>query len=406
MSGLVFSEENLIRGNVFKFEERLHSPLNKYVENGAILTTYFSQDENISTVDRGTGDIDKLFGKHSPFRWHKINNVPLYGFGQANPENTEENNIEDISIEGECQIIPDTVAPKQYDLFIINHLQMVHLFVVTAVHYDSMKPDGYYKINYRLWSTAQETIDKVEAQCLDTSYMDLRAIGTSTNPVVKEEDYLYRTRVEKMVDAMIDAYRGLYYNDRHNCFLYTNPSDGLRWFDLCGNEFMARYSIINHQDSTKVIVLHDKIQDNQMAVYNNNSVYNWLELGAPERLLQRFYFILHDASAYPLSSFELWGDGDVQIMQPISIRHAKINNQQYSFFDTDQLNAFLDKTKEPESSEYDKLIWRYIHKGNDIGVKDVSLYTGDALLNSIRHMDTFLYTPMIIYIIRQILGRP
>ena len=35
---LIFNEENMINGNIFKFEQRLQSHVNKYVENGAILT--------------------------------------------------------------------------------------------------------------------------------------------------------------------------------------------------------------------------------------------------------------------------------------------------------------------------------------------------------------------------------
>ena len=54
MSGqLIFDESTMINGNIFKFEDRLHSHMNKYIEKGSIFSIYFSQDENSSTVDRG-----------------------------------------------------------------------------------------------------------------------------------------------------------------------------------------------------------------------------------------------------------------------------------------------------------------------------------------------------------------
>ena len=133
MPQLIFSEKNMIEGNIFKYEQRLQTHLNKYTESGAILTTYFSQNENESTVDRGLQTIDELFGNKSPLRFNKISNLPLYGFGQANPDNTDDMQIEDINVEGDCQILPATIVPKPHDVFMINHLKMIALFEVTSV---------------------------------------------------------------------------------------------------------------------------------------------------------------------------------------------------------------------------------------------------------------------------------
>ena len=404
MSGqLIFNEESMINGNIFKFEQRLQSQTNKYIENGAILSTYYSQRENSITVDRGLQDIDQLFGKKSPMRYNKIKNLPLYGFGQANPDNTDDLQTEDINVEGECIILPVTIVPKQSDFFQINHLKMNVLFQVTSVSYDSMKPDGYYKIHYRLISTSPETLQDLQNHVMETYATELNALGTDTNPIIREDDFHYRNQVRQMVNQMITNYRALYYNKRHNCFLYHHPEMGLDWFDMCGNEFMARYSLMNMENSGNVIVLHNKLQDSQMSLYYSNSVYNWIELGAPARMIRHFFFNLIYAEGYPYSSFVRWGDGDIQIMQPLSNQQSKINYQEYSFFDNDTLNALLDDRHEPEN-EYEKLLWKFIYKPNQLNIHDVSLYTGDALIHSIKTIDTFLYTPIIIYIIRTILG--
>lgn len=402
MSQLIFSEQNMIEGNIFKYEQRLNTHLNKYTENGLILTTYFSQNENESTVDRGLQTIDELFGNKSPLRFNKIYNFPLSGFGQANPDNSDDMQIEDINIEGDCQILPSTIVPKPHDVFIINHLKMVALFEITTVTYDSMKVEGFYKIHYRLLSTNQETIDKLELQVVGKYQTDLNAVGSNINPIIQEDDFFYKMQVEQMVNAMINSYRALFYNQRHNCFLYHNPETGEDWFDMCGNEFIAKHSLMNPPNSTKVIVLHEKLRDSQFPLYYNNSIYNWLELGAPARLLQKFHFLLVYADGYPDSSFYQWDDGDIQIMIPISNNQAKINFQEYSFFDGEQLKIFTEGIA-PRGFAYDALIWKFIHKGNNLSIKDVPLTIGDALLSSIKHRDIYLYTPIIIYIIRKIL---
>lgn len=404
MSGqLIFNEESLINGNIFKFEQRLQSHVNKYIENGAILTEYYSQREDATTVDRGTRDIDQLFGNKSPLRFNRIENLPLYGFGQANPDNTDEQQIEDINVEGDCIILPSTIVPKPMDFFRINHLKMNAIFEVTNVTYDSMKVEGYYKIHYRLHSTSNETIENLNKQTIETYHTDLNAIGSNVNPIIRKDDFILKSKIQQMINSMITSYRSLFYNERHNCFLYHDHQTGLDYFDLCGNEFMAKHAIMNYENSSNVIILHDKVNERQMSYYYNNSIYNWIELGAPSRMIQKFYYILNNAEGYQDSSFNRWGDGDIQIMQPIPLQSVGLLNQDHSYFDDIQFQSFIGKD-EPVSSEYDKLIWKYINKHNSLNIQDISLYTADALLSSIKEIDVFLYTPIIIYIIREILS--
>lgn len=401
MNQLIFDESTMINGNIFKFEQRLHTHLNKYIENGPLLTNYFSQRESATTVDRGTKDIDQLFGKKSPLRFNRIRNFPLYGFGQANPDNTDEMQIEDINVDGDCIILPTTIVPKPLDFFTINHLKMTAVFEVTNVTYDSMKVDGYYKIHYRLISTSRETLESLENQTVEKYSVELNAIGSNINPIIQEDDMVYRKQVQQMVNKMIQAYKAMYYNDRHNCFLFHNPTTGEMWFDMCANEFMSKYGLMNPENSTNVVVLVDKLNDPQMSLIYNNSVYNWIELGAPSRLLQPFKFSLKFASQYPYSSFAMWSEGDIQIMQPLSLGQPSLM-EPYSMFDNDQMQSFMDPSVEP-GNEFDKLIWKFIYNKDNLTIHDVSLYTADTLLSSIKHTDTFLYTPIVLYIIRMIL---
>ncbi|MCM1221817.1 MAG: hypothetical protein NC548_45835 [Lachnospiraceae bacterium] len=403
MAGLIFDEKTMLDGNVFKFEQRLQSHMNKYVENGMILTTYFSQKESASTVDRGLQTIDELFGNKSPIRFNQINSFPLHGFGQTNPENTDEQQIEDINVEGDATIIPMTITPKQNDFFMVDHLKMLAIFQVTSVSYDSMKQNGFYKIHYRLHSTSTDTLHDLQKQTVAVYHTDLNAIGSDINPIIIEKDFIKINQVHQMVNQMINSYRALFYNERHNCFIYHDPETGMDLFDMCGNEFMSTYSIMNRRNSTKVIVLTDKLRDSQMPYFYNNSVYTWLELGAPMKMLQKFHYQLVDADGYPASSFYLWNDLNIKIIQPLATHQVGPNNQEYSFFDENQFSAFMDDDPGPISSEYDKLIWKFIHKKDDMNIQDVSLDTADALINAVRHIDTFLYTPIIVYIIRKIL---
>lgn len=391
----IYDQKILADGNVFKFEGRLKTNLNRYIDNGALLVTYFSQDENNSTVDRGLQSIDELFGKDSPLRFNKIEDFPIYGFNQANPENTDEQQTEDINVNGDCIILPSTIVPKPMDFFIIKHLKMNAIFEVTNVTYDSMKVDGFYKLSYRLHSTSEESIERIMKQVVKNYHTDLSAVGTNINPIIQEDDFILRGRINQMVSKMITSYRSLFYNKKHNCFLFT---DGMTTFDMCANEFIAKYSLMNIPNDYNVIVLNEKLGLNDLPKYYHNSIYSWIELGCPERLLQKFRYIKRSSDIYPYSSFVKWYD-DVCVIVPLSI-DEKTYEDVYTLFDDAQFEAFMGD-KEP-SNEYEKLLWKYIHRTN-LTIQDISLYTADALISSVNHWDVFFYTPILIYIIRQIL---
>lgn len=399
MNSLQFNEESLLTNNIFKYEQRLHSHTNKYVENGAVLTTYFNMNEDATTVDRGLKDIEQIFGKQSPLRYNQIDNFPLYGFNQANPNNTDENQVEDITVEGDCIILPSTIVPHQHDFFIVNHLKMRAFFQVVEVTYDSMKVEGYYKIRYRLHSTSAETQENLTKQTIGHYKCDLFAVGTQKNPIIKMEDFVRKAQIEDMVNDMITSYRSLYYNEKHNCFLYRDQKSGLRWFDLCGNDFIAKNSLMNFENGTNVITLHHKLNEPNSQVYYNRSIYSWIERDAPIRFLNKFNLRFLDGIDYRDSSFHMWSEDDIAVAVPAPQDcHAEMC---HPFFDTERIELFLNKDLVSEN-DYEMLIKKYIN-GQISSIQDISLYTSDALMSSIKNEDIFLYTPIIIYIIRKIL---
>lgn len=404
MNGLIFDEKTLLNGNIFQFEERLHSRLNKYVENGAVLCTYFSRDGSESTVDRGTLSIDQLFGENSPLRFSMILDFPIYGLHSTNPEDDEEVGVHDIRVDGDVLIIPGTVIPKQYDCFIINHLKMNAIFEITNVTYDSMKQDGFYKVHYRLHSTSKSTIDALKKQSIRTMHTDLNAVGSDVNPIITEDDYTKKIRINQMLNQMITMYRSMYYNERHNCFLFYDRSNGQTYFDMCANHFIGKYSLMNAPGNGNVLILLDKLQDSQFSQYYANSIYTWIELHCPKKLLQKFPYITSYADGYPYSSFVMWGEGNIEIIQPIRPEQDGTNFHTKYYLDDTQLNGFLDDEFPPRSNEFELLLWKYMHRPDTLSLKDISLDTGDPLIKFAKYSwETFIFTPIIIHIIRQIL---
>lgn len=397
MATLQFNQEVLLDKNIFKYEDRLHTHLNKYAaDNSMILCTYFNIDKDKTTTDRGLMDIEEVFGKKSPLRFNRIENFPLLGFGQTNPENTDENVMEDVVVNGECIIMPSTIVPLQNDCFIIKHLKMRALFQVTSVTYDSMKQDGFYKITYRLMETSQEAIDYMEKQTIKRFNCDLNAVGSTLNPIIEEDKFIYKEKVNMMIDDMIDMYRSMFYNQKHNCFLYEY--NGYRLFDLCGNMFMAKHSIMNHKNGTSVIMLHQKLVESKEYEYYNRSIYKWIERDAPIDKLNKFKYQLTSSQGYIDSSFYKWGEDDIQVMIPVNPMIKTINS--ISTFNKDQINLY--NNGEIGSSDFDMIISKFINKKLS-SYMDIPLSLGNSLFDAIKDKDTFLLTPIIIYIVRRVL---
>jgi len=399
---LIFNEESFLTNNIFQFEQRLASKASKYTEGNMVLTTYYHLHENDVTVDRGLQDIDQLFGKMSPLRFNKIINLPLGGIQQAAPLNTDESQVEDVNIESECHIFPSTIVPHPNDFFIVHHLRMTSIFQVIEVIYDSMKQEGYYRIRYRLNSTSKERMEKLEKQVVNTYRCELDAIGTDTNPIIQIDDAIRRTQIMSITHNMIEDYKAMFYNSRHNCFLFPSKRQG-RWFDLCANEFIAKHSLMNVEYSPVVLMIHRKLNEARLAIYYQQSVYRWLEDHAPLSRLNKFPFLLKEAFHYRDSSFYRWSEFDVNIIFPV-LQLAKEIDQtsDFNLFNHEQLLFLREEPARLGNNVYENLIKQYIHGQLD-SVNQVPLTIGNALADGLSDSDNFFLTPVIIYIIREVL---
>lgn len=402
MAQLIFDEKTLYNDGLFKFEERLHTPIDRYIDEGAILVRYYSQDENASTVDRGIQDIDSLFGSNAPIRYNCISDFPLYSFTPITPENAGDENIEDFNAEGDCIILPSTIIPKPWDFFVIQHLKQLGIFSVREISYDSMKPDGYYKIHYKLQSTSREVLQRLDAQVVARYNTELSAIGTRVNPVIREDEFILRSKTSRLVNEMISSYRALFYNDRHNCFLYFDPELRMNIFDQCGNEFMAKHSLMNIPNSNSVVILHDKLYDTGLPLKYMNSVYHWMEMDAPLSRLQKFHYDFLTSNGYSYSSFTEWMD-EVLVIEPINLTNVGLNHQEHCYFPKDMYNS-LSSNVVP-NNPYERLLWTYIHH-DSVSLSDVPDNLGAVLMNGSDSKEIWMYTPLIIFILKKILSMP
>lgn len=423
MAGLIYDEGSLVDAQMYKYDKFLHSRINKYTGSGRTLVTYYNIDESNTTDSLGFDNAYQIIGVDSPLRYRRIENMILLGMSPLSPENGNAGSttVRNYNLSGDAFIIPGTVMPKENDFFIVKHLKMTHLIRVTEVTQDGLNTDGSYRISYSLYTTEPDEISMLNKQVCGQFVMDLQTVGgEDLTPVIGKEDYELRSRLIRMTDDMVENYIANYYSDRHNCFLLN--LNGRTLFDPCGNLFMAKNGLMIRDNAHGNIVLNEnKIRDNSMRTMYQRSPYKWIERDAPIRYLDTFKFRTVKAMDYPDSSFANYGD-DVDIMIPGEAWCGSTTCELYFPID---VHTILDQEHDPrrcqtcecqdcrcrdncqrayhlQRYDYISLIHDFIH-GKIRGIHDLSLYTGDQLFDNSMSQEVFLWTPIIIYIIKQTL---
>ena len=423
MSGLIYDEQSLMQDSIKKYDEFLHSRINKYTGSGRLLVTYYNINESNTSMSLGFDTHYNIIGKDSPLRFTKIINMELVAFSPLQPEEKQASttNVRNYGLSGEAFIIPNTIMPKENDFFIVNHLQMNHLFRVTQVGQDGLTTDGSYKINYELFQSDPESIECLNKQVVKTCRMTFDTIGgEDLTPIIGEEEYSLRRRLISMVDDMVENYIARYYDKNHNCFiLHLN---GRSLFDVCGNYFMSKNNVMLNDNKTGNIVLEeDKLKDPRLDFLYQKSPYKWIERDAPLRYLDTFKFHILKGWDYPDSSFAMYGY-DVDVMIPVD---PWCTSDECEPFFPIEMVQILDNESDIRSCraadckccnnkynccrhykcqryDYVSLIHDFIH-GRLTSIQKLSLYTGDQLFDNADSQSVFLWSPIIIYIIKQVL---
>lgn len=422
-SGLVFDEESLLDNQVYKYDQFLHSRVNKYTGAGRLLADYWNINDANTTTSLGMGMHYRILGEDSPLRYDKIENMSLIGFSPLQPEEKQASTsqVRNYGLSGEAFIIPGTIMPKENDFFIVKHINMNHLFRVTQVTQDGLNTDGSYRINYELFSTNPKEIECLHKQTVGHYVMDLQTVGgEDLTPVISKEDHELRSRLIRMTNDMIENYVSRYYDNTHNCFLLH--LNGRTLFDVCGNMFMSKHGVMIKDDSNGNIVLNpNKIRDQRLDHLYQKSPYKWIERDAPQRYIDTFKYHTLNGYNYPDSSFAMYGS-DVEVMIPVDPWCDSPSCEK--FFPDEAVMVFENladirackfadcrccpnvrdcpRHYKCQRFDYVSIIHDFIH-GKLTSIHSLSLCTGDQLFDNAEAQEIYLWTPIIIYIIKQVL---
>lgn len=392
---LKVNEKQAVEHNVFMYEERLKSPTVRMVDKTPTFVTYYHINNSETTTDAGFVDVASILGHRSPIRFNKIKEFPLYGLEQIQLQLGDEEQGLDTNYEGECIILPSTIKPLQNDMFIITYLEVPYIFRITSVDYDTIMPDNFYKINFKLDYVGEEYIDKIEAQLEidETSVCLLNNIGTDTECIIKESDLIEIEDIKGMYDRIVDFYIAMFYNERHNVLLA--PYKNTRYlYDPMQTIFVNSHKLFNEKDNFRTLMFTDQTIDNKKNLKYARSVYRYIELRRDE-LLTNFQFSTRPGITVRESSFHRWHDKMIDVLDiPDYVR----DDMDTIFSDDFKTAVFINA---PTNSEYGELIKKYVRR-RELKLKDVPRNLDEELLYLNNSIEVFFFTPIVMYITREI----
>lgn len=388
-------EQKLIEENVFKFENRINSQVSRFLDKNPIFVTYYHININETTVDDGFRDIESILGNRSPLRFQKIKNFPMYGIEQIVTAIQDNDEGLNTGYTGDAVILPNTIKPLQNDFFMINHLKDLFLFRITEVQYDTIRPDNFYKIEFRFEYLDKYMVDNLNNQVEDSFSCILQNIGTENNCIIKEDCLERINDIDILYNDMVSTYKAIFYDERYNCFLGTSD-DGFKLYDPFQSMFFNNHNLLNKKQDYSTIVLTDGFSDNKRKIKYERSIYRFFERRDIKKI-NEFQYILVSGISKKDSEFYRWGDESIKILDIPLIGTAKYTNKSYSLFPQEIVKIFTYNA--PTESKYIELMQKFIRDLN-ISIYDIPLDLNDELLKLDANEEVFFFTPILMYIIQ------
>ena len=388
-------EKRMMEDNVFEYEKRLKSPVSRFIETTPTFVTYYHLNPDASTADGGFNDVNALIGSRSPIRFNKIDSFPLYGIEQIVLQIQDTDQGLDTSYEGEAIIVPGSIKPLANDYFSIPYLKDPYLFRVTEIMYDTIMPDNYYKIGFKLEYLDEEKNQNIEKQVHEKYTCLLENIGTENNCIIELESKGILDQIDAMYDDMASTYKSIFYNDRHNCFL-GEMGCGQFLYDPLQTQFINEHQLFNKKNDLQCLMLTDQFTDTKRRIKYERSIYRFIERRNPE-LVKNFNYDVFAGINNRETSFYRWMEKSIYILD----NPSELSDKSIPIFSNEFVVAI--KTNGFTASEHAELIKRYV-RNEKLTIHDIPLTLHEELLTLEGNMEVFFFTPIIMYIIKNIVN--
>lgn len=388
---MILDEKNFIDENIFKYENRLNSPVSRFIDKSQTYVTYFHINADESTVDGGFKDVEDLIGDRSPLKFQKIENLPLYMSDAVMLALNEGDEGLNTGYEGEAVVLPNTVRPYPNDYFMIPYLRDSFIFRVTGVEYDNIRPDGYFKLQFKLEYIDDDKVHSLYEQVKENFTCILQNVGTENNCILQEDYYKRLMEVDALYQDIANTYLAIFYSERHNCFL--GEKDGMKLFDPLQSQFINKHNLFNKKENLKTIHLSEGFSDGKRRLLYEKSIYRFFER-RDSTLAKEFSYYTYSAMGKVDSTFHRWHDDTVYIVDPTE-------NGNHVLIPLEIANIFRLNGVAP--TDYIDLMRAFI-RNEELTIYDIPLTLNEGLMSLDGNAEFFFFTPILMYIIQTVVN--
>lgn len=397
----IIDENQYTNNAAFDFENKLNTEYARLIEENPQPCVYYSISDPDSSVDDGLYNVERHLGSHSPIRYNKIDNLPIY---MDNNVLLDLNDAEEgltVSFEAEAKIMPGTVIPYPDDYFYIKYLGKKFVFRVTEVAYDTIKSFNYYKINFMIKSVDDaDTYNDLEFQTIERHTCIIRNIGTEDKCIVEDTVYQSILLLNEVYDKLADMYLRLFYSTKYNVLLYSGDNGVTSVYDRFITKFINDNQLFHKKYDYETTTLIEVDFDRKFLVDYERSIFKKLELRKLDGVEDIPYATV--ALIDPLSVFALHYDLSVSTT-------AKVPSNISKWYLPEGIIYHGDTPLTPEEEEerinklpiIKKIVAKFIAKKAD-KLSDIPMEELHTMSSMDYDWDTYISIPILLFILKSL----
>ena len=428
-----------IASNVNKVaSDVLNSKFTQFITGSGtpLLVTYFNIDDTMSTADLGTETPDKMLGEDSPFRFNRIDNLPMYGLRDILPSKEEiDMGLVDMSLDMETFLLPNTIKPNIGDYFVyrMKYLDTFLTFRVNDFEFTTIKSNGYYKLDISIKDINDDnTLKKVEDKVVGEYTANLDNIGTQDKCIIENKVSDTLMRFDMITSSLMEQYVDTFWDDKYNSFLYRNEDSGYVSYDPYLKEYLCRTGLVDIQDSKYIVLINYDSRDTTRRNYNK-SIYRNIELQDKTKI----HKLIRVPVSFPTTTtnpFYFYGE-DTAFTIDLNIDYINVSSDKFFYVPSELIeriktNTIVDRCEVinhikddsdivenisgddhkiygSDDNTYSYIYWnliiKYLNKDNCYNLLSEANVSMEDICNISVDYDyeTYIYLPIIIYIIKQ-----
>lgn len=402
--GYIESSDSIIKQTTDALDNILRSKASIYLSGAGdpVLVTWWNMNDSISTVDNGTGTVDALLGKESPFRYNKIEGLPAYGIMQdlKNIEMAmDDNGMMDMQLEIEPILLPNTIIPGPYDYMEYKFSNGRNIFfMVNNVQINSLMSNGYYKVPMHLVDIdSKDYPNGIEEITVKTMKVKLDNIGSNEKCVISDKVFDDISEIENIVKQAVSDYIDTFFVRRYNSFIFSgyggNESNII--YDPYLTKFITNNSLLDAYDELLQPIIME--QDENFRSEYNKTFFRAVELRDKQKIKPLSYEKVTFTKKHT-NPFQYWGDEFVYLIKIYKDEEIKFPRNRYLNFDYLYHMSSIQESNKVTIME--NILIRYFQRDNYD--KFLSLTELKDLKNKleVEHNEYYFYlTPVILYIL-------